>query len=104
VAPLLNISYHAMPPFFQTPTTVSNVKTETSKKIAKKNADFFFHVLPLSFSTTRWNFSLFGQYFTIKNHCLDKVVFAIWASAFWQCLQSSHQAVCCHLGPHEEVV
>jgi hypothetical protein len=25
----------------------------------------------------------------------------ICTSAFSQCLQSSHQAVCCHLGPHE---
>jgi hypothetical protein len=25
-------------------------------------------------------------------------------SAFWQCQRSSHQAFCCHLGPHEEEV
>jgi hypothetical protein len=47
---------------------------------------------------------LFGQYFTIKNCYLEKVVFVIWTSAFWQCLQSSHQAVCCHLEPHKEEV
>jgi hypothetical protein len=40
----------------------------------------------------------------MKNRYLEKVVFIIWASAFWQCLQSSHQAVCCHLEPHEEEV
>jgi hypothetical protein len=58
----------------------------------------------MSFSTTRWNFSLFWQYFSIKNCYLEKVVFIIWASAFWQCLQSSNQVVYCHLGPHEEEV
>jgi hypothetical protein len=61
-------------------------------------------VLPLSFSITRWNFTLLRQYLTIKNCYLKRVVFVICASAFWQCLQSSHQAVCCHLGPHEEEV
>jgi hypothetical protein len=47
---------------------------------------------------------LFWQYFTIKNRYLEKVVFVIWASAVWQCLQSAHQAVCCHLEPHKEEV
>jgi hypothetical protein len=39
----------------------------------------------------------FDNFFTIRNSYLEKVVFVILASAFWQCLQSSHQALCCHL-------
>jgi hypothetical protein len=58
----------------------------------------------MAFSTTRWNFTLFRRYLTIKKHYLKKVVVVICTSAFWQCLQSSHQAVYCHLGPHEEEV
>jgi hypothetical protein len=39
-----------------------------------------------------------------QNCYLNKVVFIICTSAFWQCLQSSHQVVCCLLGPYEKEV
>jgi hypothetical protein len=49
-------------------------------------------------------FQLVLKIFTIKNSYLEKAVFVILASAFWRCLQSSHQAVFCHLEPHKEEV
>ncbi len=49
-------------------------------------------------------FQLVLTIFYYQNIYLEKVVFVILVSAFWQCLQSSRQAVCCHLEPHKEEV
>ncbi len=52
------------------------------KKQIKFSPWFFFSVLSLSFSSSRWYFTTFWWYFTIKNKFLQKVVVVIWTSIF----------------------
>ncbi len=67
-----------------------------SEKTDKFFPEIFFLCVAPVLSSSRPYFSVFWQYFTVKNQYLKKVVFIIWASTFSSCLRSKNTLI---LGP-----